>query len=82
MPNCCGPFKRGKPGRATNPAQQCFVDCCNLCPPDNCCDSITIHFECGPSSPPECKCDCVFDGYNFSGIKFKKKRKKIKVLLS
>jgi hypothetical protein len=75
MGDCCGQqFKRGQPGKAANPNQQCFVDCCDAsCPPDNCCDSITIHFECGPKEPPECTCDCEFNGYEFSGIIFKKR---------
>lgn len=77
MKNCCGPFKRGKPAKATNPNQQCFVDCCgNLCPPDNCCDHVKIYYECGYTYPPNCQCDCQFDGYNFRGLTFKKKRKK------
>ena len=70
MGDCCGPFKRGKPAKATNPKQQCFADCCgNLCPPDNCCSSVNVYFECG------CKCDCEFNGYNFTGLRFKRKKK-------
>lgn len=69
MDKCCGPFKRGKPAKAVVPSQQCFADCCgNLCPPDGCCDSVKLHFQCG------CGCDCAFKGYNFGGLKFKKKR--------
>lgn len=71
MGNCCGPFKRGKPAKAVNPNQQCFADCCgNLCPPDNCCESVDVYFDCG------CGCDCEFNGYNFSGLRFRKKKKK------
>lgn len=73
MKNCCGPFKRGKPAKAKNPSLQCFVDCCgNLCPPDNCCDSVKLYYECG------CGCDCVFNGYNFTGLVFKRKKKRKK----
>lgn len=73
MKDCCGPFKRGKPAKAKNPNQQCFVDCCgNLCPPDNCCDSVKLYYECG------CNCDCVFNGYNFTGLVFKRRKKRKK----
>jgi hypothetical protein len=71
MRNCCGPFKRGKPAKAVNPNQQCFADCCgNLCPPDGCCDTVKVEYQCG------CGCDCEHKGFNFSGLKFKRKRKK------
>lgn len=69
MGTCCGPFKRGKPATAVIPSQQCFADCCgNLCPPDDCCDRVKVQFQCG------CGCDCSFKGYNFGGLKFKKKK--------
>lgn len=69
MNKCCGPFKRGKPAKAVVPSQQCFADCCgNLCPPDNCCDLVRINYNCG------CECDCSFKGYNFGGLRFKKKK--------
>lgn len=70
MRNCCGPFKRGKPAKAVNPNQQCFADCCgNICPPDGCCDTVKVEYQCG------CDCDCEHRGFNFSGLKFKRKRK-------
>jgi hypothetical protein len=72
MGNCCGPFKRGRPAKAVVPTQQCFVDCCgNLCPPEGCCESVTVDYECG------CGCECSHKGFNFGGLKFKKKRLKI-----
>jgi hypothetical protein len=74
MRNCCGPFKRGKPAKAVNPNQQCFADCCgNLCPPDGCCDTVKIEYQCG------CGCDCEHKGFNFSGLKFKKKSRRRKI---
>ena len=73
MKNCCGPFKRGKPAKAINPNQQCFVDCCgDLCPPDGCCDSVKVMFECG------CACECPPQSYNFGGLKFQRKKRKKK----
>jgi hypothetical protein len=52
---CCGNFAQGVPGIASDPSQQCFADCCNICPPD-CCDTIILHYECGdpPPSTPCC----------------------------
>lgn len=74
MRNCCGPFKRGRPAKAINPNQQCFADCCgNICPPDGCCDTIKIEYQCG------CDCDCDHKGFNFSGLKFKKKKRGNKI---
>lgn len=71
MKNCCGPFKRGQPAKAVNPSQQCFVDCCGkLCPPDGCCDSVKVTFECG------CGCKCAPQTYSFGGLKFKRKKRK------
>lgn len=72
MGNCCGPFKRGRPAKAVNPTQQCFADCCgNVCPPEGCCESVKVNYECG------CGCDCTHRGFNFGGLKFKKKRLRI-----
>lgn len=69
MRNCCGPFKRGRPAKAVNPNQQCFADCCgNVCPPEGCCDKVRVDYECG------CGCECSHRGFNFGGLKFKKKR--------
>jgi hypothetical protein len=74
MRNCCGPFKRGKPAKAINPSQQCFADCCgNLCPPDGCCETVKVEYQCG------CGCDCTHEGYNFSGLRFKRKKKKSRI---
>lgn len=74
MGNCCGPFKRGRPATAVNPAQQCFADCCgNLCPPEGCCDYIKVGYECG------CGCECDHTGFNFSGLRFKKKKSRTKI---
>lgn len=74
MRNCCGPFKRGRPAKAINPSQQCFADCCgNVCPPEGCCDTVKIDYECG------CGCDCVHNGFNFGGLKFKKKSRRSKI---
>jgi hypothetical protein len=71
--NCCGPFKYGTPGRAVNPSQQCFVDCCgNMCPPEDCCDEILIYIKCG-SKNKEYECDCTYENINFHGILLKKK---------
>lgn len=42
---CCGDFALGFPGTATDPALQCFADCCNSCPPD-CCDTLYFYYEC------------------------------------
>lgn len=72
MGNCCGPFKRGRPAKAVNPSQQCFADCCgNLCPPEGCCASVKVGYECG------CGCECTHKGFNFGGLRFKKKRLRI-----
>lgn len=74
--DCCGPFKYGKPAVAKNPNQQCFVGCCgDMCPPDDCCDSVLIYFECGSRKTETYSigCDCVYDGINLHGILFKKK---------
>lgn len=74
MSNCCGPFKRGRPAKAVNPSQQCFADCCgNICPPEGCCDRVRIEYGCG------CGCDCSHKGFNFGGLKFKKKRSKSRI---
>lgn len=71
--DCCGPFKYGVPGRAVNPKQQCFVDCCgNMCPPEDCCDVILIHYKCG-STNQEYECDCTYENINFHGLLLKKK---------
>jgi hypothetical protein len=73
MKNCCGPFKRGQTAKAVNPNQQCFVDCCGkLCPPDGCCDSVKVEFECG------CACKCDPQTYSFGGLKFRRKKRKNK----
>jgi len=74
---CGGPFKRGRPGIATNPNMQCFADCCNTCPPEDCCDQIILHFECGCPPPSDLACECSSTSFNFSGIKFKRKKQKL-----
>jgi hypothetical protein len=75
--DCCGgPFKYGKPAVATNPNQQCFVGCCgNMCPPDDCCDSVLIYFECGSTKTESYSmgCDCIYDAITLHGVLFKKK---------
>lgn len=71
--DCCGPFKYGVPGRAVNPKQQCFVDCCdNMCPPEDCCDVVHIYYKCG-SKDEEYECDCTYENINFHGLLLKKK---------
>lgn len=73
---CCGNFEYGTKGVATNPNQQCFVNCCgNVCPPQDCCDSITITYQCGSTAGqyPAEGCSCVYSGINFHGILYKKK---------
>lgn len=74
MGNCCGPFKRGRPAKAVVPTQQCFADCCgNICPPEGCCESVKVNYECG------CGCDCSHRGFNFGGLKFKKKGRRSRI---
>lgn len=74
MGNCCGPFKRGRPAKAVVPSQQCFADCCgNLCPPEGCCDYVRVGYECG------CGCECTHKGFNFGGLKFKRKAKRSRI---
>lgn len=52
---CCGTFALGSYGVASDPALQCFADCCKVCPPD-CCDEATLIFRCG--DPWDKPCDC------------------------
>lgn len=73
---CCGYFKYGQPGKAKNPKQQCFADCCgHMCPPEDCCKVITINYQCGSTVQqyPPSGCPCVYNGINFHGILYKKK---------
>jgi hypothetical protein len=72
--NCCGPFKYGRPGKALNPKQQCFVDCCgNMCPPEDCCDIVLVYFKCGSKNPEiEC-CPTIEENLEFQNLLLNKK---------
>lgn len=74
--SCCSDSEKATVGVAVEPNAQCFADCCPVCPPEDCCDSITINYDCRPpKAPPECTCPCVFDGFSFNeNIKFKPKK--------